>query len=263
MAIPIFTVDSFTAQRFFGNPAGVCILGEAGDADWMQSIAREMRHSETAFVVARDDGFDIRWFTPAAEVALCGHATLAAAHILWEHAYSATGHEIQFASRSGILTARQTRGWIELDFPALPEKPVTPPPGLAEALGVKALYVGRSRDDLLVLVESERTVRELQPDFAKLRTLGTRGVIVTAQAETPGFDFVSRFFAPGVGVDEDPVTGSAHCCLGPFWQTRLKKSELAAYQASARGGVLRVRVAGERVILGGQAVTVLKGELVE
>jgi predicted PhzF superfamily epimerase YddE/YHI9 len=263
MSISVFTVDSFTAQRFVGNPAGVCILREAREADWMLNVAREMRHSETAFVLTHDNGFDIRWFTPEAEVALCGHATLATAHILWEQAYVTPGQDIRFASRSGPLTAQQSGGWIELDFPALPSRKATAPQGLWEAFGAKMQLVGRSRDDFLVLADSERAVRELEPDFAKLRALQTRGVIVTAEAEMPGFDFVSRFFAPGVGIDEDPVTGSAHCCLGPFWQTRLKKSEFVAYQASARGGVVRVRVAGDRVVLGGQAVTVLKGELVE
>jgi PhzF family phenazine biosynthesis protein len=263
MGIPIYQVDSFTETPFRGNPAGVCILSVPRDATWMQSVALEMNLSETAFLERRDDGFGLRWFTPAIEVDLCGHATLASAHILWEIGMLEHGAEARFHTRSGLLTAQGRAGEIELDFPATPSERVTPPPGLCEALGVTPRYVGQSRFDYLVEVGTEDEVRAVAPDFAELRTLGVRGVIVTALSSTPGIDFVSRFFAPGAGIDEDPVTGSAHCCLAPFWGERLEKREMNAYQASARGGRLRVRLQGSRVLLAGHAVTVLRGELVD
>ena len=273
MAIPIYQVDAFTDRPFAGNPAAVCILPAPADAAWMQAVAREMNLSETAFLSPQadgyhEDGYILRWFTPAVEVDLCGHATLASAHVLWETGRLQPQEQARFHTRSGLLTAvRRADGiqddeYIVMDFPATPDEPVSAPPGLGEALGVVPLYVGKSRFDYLVEVESEAAVRALRPDFAALRRLGVRGVGVTSRADTPGFDFVSRFFAPGAGVDEDPVTGSAHCCLGPFWQRRLGKAEFTAYQASARGGTVHVRVDGERVRLGGQAVTVLRGELV-
>lgn len=263
MGIPIYQVDSFTDEPFRGNPAGVCILPVPRDAAWMQSVAAEMNLSETAFLQRRDDGFDLRWFTPTVEVDLCGHATLASAHILWETGLLDAGAEARFHSRSGLLTARGGPGEIELDFPATSSERAESPPGLCEALGVRPRYVGLSRFDYLVEVESEQDVRAVAPDFEALRTLGVRGVIVTAAASMPGIDFVSRFFAPGAGIDEDPVTGSAHCTLGPFWSERLGKMEMNAYQASARGGRLRVRCQGSRVALAGSAVTVLRGELVD
>ncbi len=262
MGVTIYQVDSFTAEPFTGNPAGVCILGAAKDERWMQNVAREMNLSETAFLVPRVDGFDLRWFTPVVEVELCGHATLASAHILWETGVLPASEQARFHTRSGLLTAERKGDEIELDFPATPAEPAAPPPGLVEALRVAPDFIGRSTYDYLVEVSSEEDVRRLQPDFTRLRVLAIRGVIVTSVATTQGFDFVSRFFAPAAGVDEDPVTGSAHCCLGPFWSTRLGKGELVAYQASARGGVVRVRMAGERVRLGGQAVTVIRGELI-
>jgi PhzF family phenazine biosynthesis protein len=246
---------------FTGNPAAVCVLPAPRDAAWMQAVAREMNLSETAFLVRRDDGFELRWFTPATEVDLCGHATLASAHALWEGGYLAPDEAARFHTRSGLLTARRDGDWIELDFPATPAEPIDAPPGLAEALGARPTYVGRSCFDLLVEMDGEDVVRALGPDFTRLLALGTRGVIVTSRGSTPGLDFVSRFFAPGAGIDEDPVTGSAHCCLGPYWASRLGKRTLAARQVSARGGDVRVTVAGERVRLGGQAVTVLRGEL--
>jgi predicted PhzF superfamily epimerase YddE/YHI9 len=263
MGIPIYQVDSFTEVPFRGNPAGVCILPVPRDAAWMQSVAAEMNLSETAFLQRREDGFDLRWFTPTVEVDLCGHATLASAHILWEIGLLDAREEARFHSRSGLLTARGRPGEIELDFPATPGERVTPPPGLCEAVGVRPRYVGLSRFDYLIEVETEQEVRALAPDFENLRTLGVRGVIVTAISSTPGIDFVSRFFAPGAGIDEDPVTGSAHCALGPFWSERLGKMEMIAYQASARGGRLRVRCQGSRVALAGSAVTVIRGELVD
>jgi PhzF family phenazine biosynthesis protein len=261
MGIRIFQVDAFTSQPFAGNPAGVCLLPEARDDGWMLAVAREMNLSETAFLRPEGDGFRLRWFTPAVEVDLCGHATLASAHVLWQEGIIAATATARFETRSGQLFAGRRGELIELDFPAQPEQPAKPPAHLLEALGVEALYVGRNRSDILVLVESEAVVRAMRPDIARLRSEDVRGVIVTARAATPGYDFVSRFFAPAVGVDEDPVTGSAHCCLGPFWAARLGKHELTAYQASARGGVLDVRVAGERVFIAGKAVTVLRGEL--
>lgn len=257
----IYIVDAFSDKPFRGNPAAVCIMEESRDHAWMQDVAREMNLSETAFLLKQEYGFGLRWFTPAVEVDLCGHATLASAHILWETEGLSSGETARFHTRSGLLTAEKRGGQIQLDFPATPDEPVSAPPHLAEALGVAPLYVGKSRFDYLVEVDSENTIRQLRPDFHLLKRLSARGVIVTSKAISPGYDFVSRFFAPSAGVDEDPVTGSAHCCLGPFWGRRLGKSEFLAYQASARGGVLRVRLAGERVYLAGQAVTVLQGEL--
>jgi PhzF family phenazine biosynthesis protein len=194
-------------------------------------------------------------------VALCGHATLASAHACWETGELAPTEIARFHTKSGVLTAERRGEWIELDFPATPDAATEPPPALAGALGAKPVYVGKSRFDYLIEVGSEAEVRALSPDFARLRALPVRGVMVTSRASTPGFDFVSRFFAPAVGVDEDPVTGSAHCCLTPFWSKRLGKTEMTARQLSARGGTLRLRLAGDRVKLGGQAVTVLRGEL--
>jgi PhzF family phenazine biosynthesis protein len=263
MGLKIFQVDAFTDEPFRGNPAAVCLLPGPVEAQWMQKVAREMNLSETAFVWRLDDGFGLRWFTPAVEVELCGHATLASAHILWETGLLAPEEPAKFHTLSGMLTASKDSGGIEMNFPATPEEPAGAPPELIEALGVEPRYVGRNIFDYLVEIGSEEKVRNLKPDFPLLRDLPIRGVVVTSVASSPGFDFVSRFFAPRVGVDEDPVTGSAHCSLGPFWADRLGKSEMVAYQASERGGIVRVRVDGDRVYIGGQAVTVLRGELLE
>lgn len=257
----IYQVDAFTNHPFAGNPAGVCLLAGPAEVGWMQNVAREMNLSETAFLVPWEDGYHLRWFTPAAEVDLCGHATLASAHVLWESGALAAGAQARFHTRSGLLTAVHCGDWIELDFPAKREAPAQPPADLLPALGVEAVYIGRNEFDYLVEVEAEVAVRSLAPDFTRLGRLPVRGVIVTSRSASPEFDFVSRFFAPAVGVNEDPVTGSAHTCLGPFWGARLGKDDLKACQVSARGGVLRVGVRGERVLLGGQAVTVLKAEL--
>ena len=262
MGLTIVQVDAFTSTPYAGNPAAVCVLPMARDERWMRDVAREMNLSETAFLLAEDDGYRLRWFTPAVEVALCGHATLASAHVLWQDGHLATGAPARFHTKSGLLTAEQRGDWIELDFPATHAAPSPLPPGLAEALGVTPRWSGRCKFDYLLEVESEATVRALAPDFTSLKRVEARGVMVTSRAATPGYDFVSRFFAPRVGVDEDPVTGSAHCALTPFWSERLQRSEMTAFQASRRGGVLRVRLAGDRVGLGGQAVTVLRGELV-
>ncbi len=263
MSLIIHHVDAFTDRPFAGNPAAICVLPGPRDKRWMQDLAREMNLSETAFLVKQDGGYNLRWFTPTVEVELCGHATLASAHVLWETAYLKPEQQARFHTLSGLLTAERKGKWIELDFPAKLEEPATAPPALAEALGVSPKYVGKSKFDYLVEVESEQAVRALKPDFRRVATLPVRGVIVTSRARGRDYDFVSRFFAPQSGVDEDPVTGSAHCCLGPFWSKRLGKKELVAYQASARGGVVRVRVAGDRVYLGGRAVTVMRGELGE
>jgi len=262
MGIAITQVDAFTSKPFAGNPAAVCILAEAPEERWMRDVAREMNLSETAFLVPRDGGYNLRWFTPAIEVDLCGHATLASAHVLWEEGHLAAGGQARFHTRSGLLLAEQQGDWIEMDFPAKMESAAEPPADLAPALGLTPVYVGRNQFDYLVEVESATALRGAQPDHGVLRKLPVRGVIVTARSDTPEFDFISRFFAPGAGVDEDPVTGSSHACLGPYWSKRLGKTELVAYQASARGGVVRVRCSGDRVYLGGQAVTVLRGELI-
>ena len=260
----LLQVDAFTAEPFRGNPAAVCFLDRERDDAWMGNVAAEMNLSETAFLLPRDDGWSLRWFTPAAEVKLCGHATLASAHAMWEEGVLAADAVARFHTKSGVLTAERSGDWIELDFPATPPEATAAPDGLLDALGVAgARYIGRNEFDYLVELESEDAVRALRPDMAGLRKLPVRGVIATARAASDGFDFVSRFFAPGSGVDEDPVTGSAHCSLGPYWGERLGKRELLAYQASARGGVVRVRVSGDRVALGGQAVTVLRGELAD
>jgi len=262
MALTIVQVDAFTDKPFAGNPAAVCILPGPKGERWMQDVAREMNLSETAFLHRENDGYRLRWFTPAVEVALCGHATLASAHVLWQDRHVPEGARARFHTQSGVLTAERRGDWIELDFPATPATPAQPPAGLVEALGVASTWVGRSRFDYLVEVETEDVVRRLAPGFGALARAEARGVIVTSRASTPESDFVSRFFAPRAGVNEDPVTGSAHCTLAPFWSQRLGKTEMVAYQASARGGVVRVRVQGDRVILGGQALTVLRGELV-
>src|SRR5579872_2911086 len=233
MALRIVQVDAFTAKPFAGNPAAVCVLPSERDALWMQNVAREMNLSETAFLVRNGDGFNLRWFTPSVEVDLCGHATLASAHALWEDGHLKPREQARFQTKSGLLTADKRGDWIELDFPVKPEERAEAPPGLVEALGATPKYIGRNKFDYIVEVDSETVLRNLKPNFTSLRELMVRGVIVTARAESGGFDFVSRFFAPGSGIDEDPVTGSAHCCLAPFWATRLGKTDFSAYQASA------------------------------
>jgi len=255
----IYQVDAFTEEPFKGNPAGVCILEEKKPDKWMQDTAGEMNLPETAFLYPMDQGYSLRWFTPNSEIDLCGHATLASAHILWERGYLKKDQEAYFHTKSGLLTAKLEEGWIQLNFPATPEEKADAPEGLIEALGVNPIYTGRSVFDYLVELDSEESVRNIKPDFEKLLKVRTRGVIVTAKSSE--YDFVSRFFAPAIGVPEDPVTGSAHCCLGPYWMKKLGKDTFIAYQASGRGGVLKVRVAGERVLLMGKAVTVLEGDL--
>jgi len=261
MGMKIYQVDAFTEKPFSGNPAAVCIMDELQGESWMQNVAREMNLSETAFLHKQAEGYNLRWFTPAVEVELCGHATLASAHVLWELRLLKPGEEAIFHTLSGLLAAHQKGKWMEMNFPAKLEEQAIAPDGLIEALGVAVKYLGKNQFDYLVEVESEEIVRDIKPDFGLLLSVAARGVIVTSLADSGEYDFVSRFFAPNVGVNEDPVTGSAHCCLSPFWSKRLGKDELVGYQASARGGVVKVRYAGDRVFLGGQAVTVLRGEL--
>jgi predicted PhzF superfamily epimerase YddE/YHI9 len=255
----IFLVDAFAEAPFGGNPAGVCVLDEARDDAWMQGVAAEMNVSETAFLEPRADGFGLRWFTPTVEVELCGHATLASAHVLWSEQIAPPEPTIVFHSASGPLTARRVAEGLELDFPAEPAVECAAPAGLVEALGAEARWIGRNRFDYLVELASEAEVRALRPDISALSRIEARGVIVTA----PGaeHDCVSRFFAPAAGVDEDPVTGSAHCCLAPYWAARLGRADLVGLQASKRSGVVRMRLDGDRVLLGGRAVTVLRGSL--
>jgi len=275
--IPLAQVDAFTDRPFAGNPAAVCLLPAARPADWLQDVAREMNLSETAFLVPQTDGYALRWFTPATEVALCGHATLASAHYLWESGRASAEAPIRFETASGILTCTLTGAGggadgapiVWMDFPAQPPTELSADEAgplaaaLADALGADPVRVGRSRFDLLVELASEAAVRGLEPDRVALEAIEARGVIVTAAAGDPsaGYDFVSRFFAPRVGVPEDPVTGSAHCCLSPWWSARLGRERLTGYQASRRGGTVRTVLDGDRVRLGGRAVTVFTGTL--
>jgi predicted PhzF superfamily epimerase YddE/YHI9 len=261
MPLTITQVDAFTPEPFKGNPAAVCVLPEERNDSWMQNVAREMNLAETAFLLPRPDGWGLRWFTPAVEVDLCGHATLASAHVLWEAGALATQETARFHTKSGLLTAVRLGDWIELDFPATPDEPVDAPPLLLESLGASPRYVGKSIFDYLVELDSEDAVRDLRPDFRVMKKIGARGVIATSRSADPDFDFVSRYFAPAFGIDEDPVTGSTHCCLAPFWSRQLGKNAFLARQISSRGGVLKLELRGNRVGIGGQAVTVLRAEL--
>ncbi len=257
----IFQVDAFTDTPFAGNPAGVCVLPQSADESWMQQVANEMNLSETAFLVEQDDGYELRWFTPAVEVELCGHATLASAHILWEQGFLPADSPARFHTQSGLLSAVRKDSWIEMDFPAEPETQAEFPHDVFKTFGADALYVGKNRFDFLLEFESIDIVRNMTPNFSLLSDASGRGVMVTSRADTDQFDFISRFFAPAAGINEDPVTGSAHCCLGPYWANKLGKNELTGYQASARGGVVKMRVSDERVYLSGQAVTVMRATL--
>jgi len=261
MAEIIFQIDAFTNKPFRGNPAAVCILTQRHDDVWMQNVAREMNLSETAFLEEKENGYNLRWFTPTVEVDLCGHATLASAHALWEGGYTDIEQQIRFYTRSGLLTSECDDGWIEMNFPAEPETRAPAPADLSKALGVSFKYVGKNRFDYLMEIDSEESLRRINPDFALLNTIRTRGVIVTSLSSSREYDFASRFFAPQVGVNEDPVTGSAHCCLAPYWAARLGKDKMIGYQASQRGGFVKVRVDKDRVYLSGQAVTILRRNL--
>lgn len=261
--IDLWLIDAFTDAPFRGNPAGVCFLERPAPDSWMQSLAMEMNQAETAFLVAEDDRFRLRWFTPLHEVDLCGHATLASAHFLWETARLPRDRTATFETRSGTLTAASGDDrTITMDFPSTAPFPASPPAGLFEALGITGGTVFNNRKaqpDYLVVIDAAPAVRALAPDFGRLKTVKARGVIVTAPSDQPGIDFISRFFAPVFGVDEDPVTGSAHCTLAPFWAERLGRSSLVGYQASKRGGQVGVEVRGDRVRLRGGAVTVVRG----
>jgi PhzF family phenazine biosynthesis protein len=257
----MYLVDAFAERPFAGNPAGVCLLESWPSDDWLANVAAEMQHSETAFLVPLGESFHLRWFTPAVEVDLCGHATLASAAVLWQTGRAKPDSALAFSTRSGVLRAVRQGDRMQLDFPVKPAVPADPPPGLIGALGVEPRYVGRSAFDYLVEVDSEQSLRAVAPDFRRLRDVDCRGVIVTAVSADQEYDFVSRFFAPAAGVDEDPVTGSAHCTLAPYWHERFGKSDFQAYQASARGGKLGVSLRGDRVQLSGTATIVLKGEL--
>jgi PhzF family phenazine biosynthesis protein len=260
----ITVVDAFTHTAFAGNPAAVCVLSEKTTDAWMQSVAAEMKHSETAFCIrVRDGSFELRWFTPGGEVRLCGHATLAAAHVLWEEGWLEHRNVARFSTLSGELTAAPLGRVIELDFPVRPAAEVEAPASLIEALGVTPSWIGRDLEDYIVLLADEAAVRACDPNFDALHAVETRGVIITAPATQDKVDFVSRFFAPRFGINEDPVTGSAHCCLTPFWASRLDKDIMTAHQLSARGGELEVELAGDRVKLRGTCVTILRGNLTE
>lgn len=263
MGQTVIQVDAFTSTPFAGNPAAVCVLPAPKEDSWMQNVAQEMNLSETAFLVKQDDGFNLRWFTPAVEVPLCGHATLASAHVLWSEGHLSPDEAARFHTKSGLLIAKRQGDWIELDFPVNRSEAASAPPELSQALGVPIKSIVKNSLGYLVEVESEDLVRQMQPDFTKLKALSPKVIVTSLAHPNTEFDFVSRFFAPGLGIDEDPVTGAAHCCLAPFWRDRIGKDEFLAYQASSRGGVVKVRYTGsDRVILAGQAVTVLRGELV-
>jgi PhzF family phenazine biosynthesis protein len=260
---PLFQVDAFASGPFTGNPAAVCLLDAPGDAAWMQAVAAEMNLSETAFVHALDreaGRFGLRWFTPTVEVDLCGHATLASAHVLWETRRLATEVAARFETRSGVLTATRAGDDVALDFPADPVVPAEPERGLLGAIGLGDAIASTGRIGWVLEVADACAVRDAHPDFARLAAFDI--AVLTARADDAAYDFVSRCFGPKFGIDEDPVTGSAHCALGPYWAGRLGKTELTGYQASARGGVVRVTVDGDRTVLGGRAVTVTRGELV-
>lgn len=256
---PIYTVDSFAEAPFRGNPAAVCFLMGHQSDDWMQKVAKEMNLSETAFFMRGENAYLLRWFTPETEVDLCGHATLATAHIIWETEMIGPEESIAFDTRSGRLHAKRKGDWIELNFPAEGPQPCEAPFGLGPALGGTPQGFFKNRMDYLVAYESAAAIREMEPDFAALARISTRGFIVTAPSDDPEFDYICRFFAPGVGIDEDPVTGSAHCCLSPFWAVRTGKKVLRGFQASERGGIVEVEMVEDRVLLRGQAITVVQG----
>ena len=262
MGQKIVQVDAFTDKPFSGNPAAVCVMEDPASERWMQRVAHEMNLSETAFLYPVDGSYSLRWFTPAVEVDLCGHATLASAHVLWEEGYVEEGAGIRFETKSGALRAERRGSWIELDFPARHVEATANPPGLAEALGVEPVFIGKSIFDYLVEVATEEEVRVVEPDFRLLKMHKVRGVMVTARADGPDYHFVSRFFAPGAGIPEDPVTGSAHCMLVPYWSERLGKKNLHAFQLSNRGGELFCTDKGDRVSIGGRAATYLSGTIV-
>lgn len=263
MGQSIIQVDAFTAEPFRGNPAAVCVLPEPQEDRWLQSVAQEMNLSETAFILKQELQYQLRWFTPTTEVPLCGHATLASAHVLWTEGYADTSQELQFQTQSGRLTARLQGDWIELNFPVNRSQDIPPITKLGDALGIPIKTFSYNSLGYLVEVATAEQVSQLQPNFNLLGQLPISNVIVTSKAAADTeYDFVSRFFAPRLGIEEDPVTGAAHCCLAPYWRDRLQKDSMLAYQASRRGGVVKINYdGGERVTLAGQAVTVMRGEL--
>jgi PhzF family phenazine biosynthesis protein len=262
MSLEIIQVDAFTQKPFQGNPAAVCVTAAALPEALMQSVAAELNLSETAFVWPQEDGFSLRWFTPAAEVDLCGHATLASAHVLWSEGHLSVDQTARFQTRSGLLTAQRQEDWIQLNFPVQPVRDATVTPQLIAALGPAEIhYVGKNETNYLVVLRSQTALTNLKPNFDKVKALPVQGIIATSQASDQNYDFVSRYFAPAVGINEDPVTGSTHCSLAPYWQDRLGKQDLVAYQISARGGELRLRCEAERIYISGQAVTVMRGQL--
>ncbi|HUI07045.1 MAG TPA: PhzF family phenazine biosynthesis protein [Verrucomicrobiae bacterium] len=259
MRIPIYQVDAFTSEVFSGNPAAVCLLDKWIDDQRLQSVAAENNLSETAFLVQTDNGFDLRWFTPVTEVALCGHATLASAFVLFA-CKQWPADSVRFRTRqSGELVVARRGDLLEMDFPARPAYARTPPAGLEDALGVAPKQVFGSAEDLMVVLDNETAVRKVHPDFGKLQRVECRGTIITARGDRS--DFVSRFFAPRVGIPEDPVTGSAHCVLIPYWAGVLGKNELHGFQVSKRGGELFCAHAGQRVTISGKAVLYLEGTI--
>jgi PhzF family phenazine biosynthesis protein len=266
MALRIFQVDAFANKPFSGNPATVCLLSVPQDTSWLQDVAREMNQAATAFVLRREgeDAFDLRWFSPIVELELCGHGTLSSAYVLWNAGHLKADEPARFHTLAGLLIAERKGEWIELKFPTLTQEAVDSanvPADLLPALGVSATYIGKSQLDYLVEVESEDILRAINPDFARLSNVDARGIIVTSRASTREYDFVSRFFAPRRGMNEDFVTGSAHCCLAPYWSPKLDQTELVGYQASSRGGIIRTRLAQDHVYLSGQAIMVSRGDL--
>jgi PhzF family phenazine biosynthesis protein len=259
LTLTIYVVDAFTDQVFNGNPAAVCLTSEPLDEELMQRIASEMNLSETAFLFPLQEGYSLRWFTPNSEVDLCGHATLASAHMLWSTGILPLNQQASFFTKSGLLTAIKQDAWIQLNFPSEPVNACEYPSELMEALQIDPIYVGRNRWDYFIEVESEDNIKRLSPNFSLLRTIQTRGINVTSRSKE--YDFVSRCFFPAVGVDEDPVTGSSHCGLAPYWGLKLNKTDMYAYQASARGGILKISLHENRVLLSGQAVMVMKSDL--
>ena len=255
----IFQVDAFTSEPFKGNPAGVCILEKDMPVKWMQGIAKDMNLAETAFVKKDGNKFSLRWFTPKVEVDLCGHATLATAHILFQSGYLPENDLALFETKSGLLKAKYSDDWIELDFPQTQVEKIDLPEGIEKALGAKVSFLGKSIFDYFAVFENEEIVKNMKPDISAIEKYDVRGLIVTSPSKE--FDFISRFFAPQSGIIEDPVTGSAHSALYPYWSEKLGKKKLIAQQASERGGVLKLSSKEDRVLIAGQAVTIFEGSL--
>lgn len=263
MSTPIVWIDAFTSTPYGGNPAAVCLLSSPKPDAWMQALAAELNISETVFLLALDDGsYSLRWFTPAAEIELCGHATLASAHALWNH-FNQSGETLVFKTLSGDLTAVKSEQGITLNFPEVAPTPFAINTDVADALGKQPVWSGQAGKKLFIELESAQAVRDCQPDFAAICALPLRGVVITAASDEPQYDFISRFFIPELGINEDPVTGSAHCSLAPYWAAKFNKTTLTGYQASKRGGVVKVALIENRVTLTGQCQTIFAGELSE